>query len=76
MWAIQLLHTMVHEHHFLMSLFLELFGGGLQLTDYLLDAQQLWVIEEHEDAADDGPAQEVQREADQRQPYAPGCMTD
>lgn len=42
---------------------------------YLLDAQQFWVIKDHEDAADDGPAEEVQREAEQGEPDTPGCLT-
>lgn len=41
---------------------------------YLLEAQQFWVIKDHEDAADDGPADEVQGEAEQREPDTPGCM--
>lgn len=46
------------------------------ISGYLLDAQQFWVIKDHEDAADDGPAEEVQREAEQREPDAPRCMTN
>lgn len=42
---------------------------------YLLDAQQLWVIKNEDDAEDDGPAEEVQREAEQRKPDTPGRMT-
>jgi len=42
---------------------------------YLLDAHQFRVIEDHEDAADDCPAEEVQNEAEHREPDTPGCMT-
>lgn len=42
----------------------------------LLDAQKFWIIKNHEDAADDGPAQEVQYEAEQGEPDTPGGVPD
>lgn len=50
-------------------------GSMVQFYGYLLDAQQLWIIEDQQDAADDGPAQEVQSETEQREPHTPRCMT-
>lgn len=44
------------------------------LPIYLFNSHKLWVIKEHEDAADDRPAEKVQREAKQGQPNTPGCM--
>lgn len=41
---------------------------------YLFDAHQLWIVEDEQDAADDGPAQEVYDEADEREPDIPGCI--
>jgi len=40
---------------------------------YLFEAHQLGIVEDEEDAADYGPAQEVYDEAEEREPDIPGC---
>lgn len=42
---------------------------------YLFDAHQFWIIIDDKDAADDGPADEMHSEAEQREPDAPGGLT-
>jgi len=40
---------------------------------YLFEAHQLGIVEDEEDAADYGPAQEVYDKAEEREPDIPGC---
>lgn len=44
-------------------------------VSHLLNAQQFWIIKDHEDAADDCPAEEMQTEAEQREPDTPWWLT-
>jgi hypothetical protein len=43
-------------------------------SGYLLEAQQLWVVEDEQDATHDSPTEEVKREAEHRKPHIPGCV--